>query len=143
MAWPSVRMPCGSDAGGQLGAGERARLGDSVAHDRHGAVGVLRRDALLAQAPAAVREAGRSREREQPRVVVAMDEVQRAAVQPRDHELLVALDGRRGQALAACAQGQGGGAAVLGLDGEQAAHERGRAQPLAPVQELGARAGAG
>ena len=71
-----------------------------------------------------------------------MDEVQGPAVQPGDDEVFRAIDRGLGQALGAGAQSQSGGARVLGLDGEQAAHQLGGPQPLGAVQQLGGGAGA-
>ena len=40
VAWPSVRMPLAAMRCGQLGAGERARVGERALDDRHRALGV-------------------------------------------------------------------------------------------------------
>ena len=136
----------GGDPLGELGARERPVVGERALDDLHRALGIVGRHALLPQAPAVGRQARGCGEREQPRMVVAPDEVQRAAHQPRDHH--GALVGERGVDVAggeagrARAQGQAGGAQVLGLHGQQVADDIRDACRARAVQQLGRRPGA-
>jgi hypothetical protein len=63
-----------------LGAGERALVGERVHDGAHPAVRLLRAHPLLRQPAHDPGELLRRRQRVQPRVVLAADEVQRAAV---------------------------------------------------------------
>ena len=136
----------GGDALGQLGAGERAGVGQRPFDDRHRALGVLGRHALLRQPPATRRQARGRRERQQPRVVVAAHQVQRAAHEPRDdHRALVGerrVDVARRQPRRARAQGQARRAQVLGLHRQQPAHDVRDAGRARAVHELRRCAGA-
>ena len=136
----------GGDPLGELGARERPVFGERALDDLHRALGVVGRHALLPQAPAVRRQARGRGERQQPPIVVAPDEVQRAAHQPRDHH--GALVGERGidvaggEAGRARAQGQARGAQVLGLHRQQVADDVRDACRARAVQQLGRRPGA-
>ncbi len=77
----------------ELAAAERTVLGERPRDQPHGPVTSGRADAELREPPGARGKARRGRQRVQPGVVLAGDQVQRAAVQPRDHER--AIDGQR------------------------------------------------
>jgi hypothetical protein len=145
------RLALGADpprrqALGQLGARERALLGQRALDDLHGALGLPRRDALLPEPPATGGEARGRREPEQPRVVVAADEVQRAASEPGDdHRALLGercVDVGGGEPGRAGAQGQARRAQVLGLHGQESRHDLGDACRPRAVQQLRGRPGA-
>ena len=139
-------MPSAAIRSAELGARERPVLGERALDDLHRALGVAGRHALLPQAPAVGRQARGRGERQQPRIVLAPDEVQRAAHQPGDHH--GALVGERGIDVAggepgrARAQGQPRGAQVLGLHGQQVADDVRDACRARAVQQLRRRPGA-
>jgi hypothetical protein len=120
----------------ELVARERTVLGKRPLDGADPAFGVLGAHALLAKPAHVPGELGRRREREQPRVVLAADQVERAAVQPGDQERALlgerAVDVRGGEALAARAYRQPGAPWILPLNGEQPlGHCRGVARPRA------------
>ena len=125
--WTSA-WPCGRDAGrveplAQLRAGQRALLGERPLDRLDAALGLRRRDPLLGQPPGVAGEQRRRRQRLQPGVVLAADQVQGAAVEPGDQQrALLAqrpVDVGGAEALGAGADREPRAARVLALDGEQ------------------------
>jgi hypothetical protein len=76
----------GGDALTELRAGEWALVGQRALDRVHAALGGLRRDALLGQTPSVRGEQRWCGQRLQPRVVLAADEMQRAAAEPGDQQ---------------------------------------------------------
>jgi hypothetical protein len=133
------RDPGGGEPLAELGPGERSLLADCARDQRDRPLGLVGRHALLAQAPAAHRGLAGGAQRVQPRVVVAVDEVQRAAEQPaRDDLARVArrVDPGRGQAGRAGPERERGRALVLGLDGEEVTDDAGGPAGRRAVQAL-------
>ena len=80
------RHSCHHEALPKLRTGERPFRGERPLDHVHAAVSKRRRDSLLGQTTRVSGEERRCRQGVQPRVVLAADEVQRAAVEPRDQE---------------------------------------------------------
>ena len=78
--------PGRGDALAQLGPGQRPVALERALDRGHRALGVRRRHALLIEPPGVGAHHGRCGERVQPPVVVGVDEVQGAAVEPRHHQ---------------------------------------------------------
>ena len=111
------------DALAQLLAGERALVGEAMLDDLHGTFGGVGRDPLLSQSSRVARSVDACGERVQPGVVLAAHEVQRAAVEPGDHQrALVAqgpIDVGGAQAAAPRADRESHAAWVLSLDRQE------------------------
>jgi hypothetical protein len=101
---------------------------------------VVRRHALLCEPTGALREEGRRGQRLKPRVVLAPNEVQRAAVQPRDQERAILGEGavhvRRAEPLASRPHREPRPARILALDGEQPFRDRHRVARGLPGEQL-------
>ncbi len=122
------RLPRGRHAGAlespaELLARVRAVLEQRAADQLHAALGLRRRDALLEEPARVGRGQRRRREGVKPRVVLARDQVQGAAVQPCDQQAAIdrqrAVDVARRGSLAAGADRQPRAARVLALHREQ------------------------
>ena len=136
----------GGDALGQLRTGQRARVGQRALDDLHRPLGVVGRDALLREPPATRGRAGGRGEPQQPRIVLAADEVQRAAPQPGDDDGALVGERRvdigRRDRWGTGAQRQARRTQVLGLHREQPPDDvRDAGRPRA-VQQLRRGAGA-
>ena len=121
------RLPLRPNAGfveplTQLTACERAVAGQRALHDRHAAVGLARRDAFLAEPAGVGAEERRGGQGVEPRIVLTANEVQRAPVQPSNHERALGerpVDVRCSQTTRPRADREAGAARVLGLHREQ------------------------
>ena len=122
-AWPSVGTPAESSRARSCETIERALLGERPLDRLDAAVGLRRRDPLLGEPAGVAGEQRRRRQRLQPGVVLAADQVQGAAVEPGDQQrALLAqrpVDVGRGEALGAGANREPRSARVLPLHGEQ------------------------
>jgi hypothetical protein len=111
------------DALAQLDASERPIVGQRPLDHRDPALRRARIDPLLSQPPGAGGEELRRRQRLQPRIVLAGDQVQRAAAQPSNDERAIRgqapVDVSGGQANGPGSDREPGALRVLRLHGEQ------------------------
>ncbi len=139
------RLPPRRDAGpveplAELEPRERPVGREAPLDRRDGTVGGPRRDLLQREPPRDRGAERRRRQRLEPRVVLAADEVERAAVQPREHERALvgqlAVDVRGREPGAARTDREPRAARVLRLDGEQPLHDRERVPRRRPGEKL-------
>ena len=138
--WPSLGIAAPRRRSRSAGPRHRT-VGRELALDqRHRPLGPLGRDTVWASRVwLAVRELRRGQS-VQPGVVLARDEVQRAAVQPRDHKRAIvaqgAVDVGGVQPAGARPDREPSAPRVLALDGEQALHGRDWIARGAPGEQL-------
>jgi hypothetical protein len=146
------RLALGAHARGryalaQLVAVERPLVRERALDGRHAALGGGLAHALLTQPAGVAGEEGRGGQGVQPRVVLAADQVERAAVEPGDQQRAVvgerAIDVGPTEARAAGTHGQARPALVLPLDREQPLGHRHGVARRRPRQQLGGEAVAG
>ena len=133
----------GSQPLAKLGSQQRTFGGQARLDAGDAAIHLVGREALLGEAARVRHRLRRGRQGQQPRVVLAADQVKSAAVEPgHDQRPLLserAVDVGGADALDAGAQGQSPGASILRLDGQQRPNSRLRPAADPAVQQLGRR----
>ena len=111
-------------------ARQRALVRERPLDRANAALGLGRRHTLLTEAARVPGEEGRRRQRVQPRVVLAADEMERAAIQPRDQKGALlgqgSIDVGSGEAGRPRADREARAPRILGLDREQPPGDRER-----------------